>query len=104
MAQVLSLEEEKSSKTSWPSRMKKWILGINDKVNEKLSTVQVLMTIKTAVEHSMDIVKDVLILIQISMAQGGFLFMMSQEKPYIKGVKPLFLLSKCFKYALTFSI
>ena len=89
MNQVLQLEK---CECSWLRRMKNWVQGISSKVNGKLNTVQGLMTIKTAVEHSMDIVKDVLILIQISLAQGGFLLMMSQEKPYIKGVcKP----SKC---------
>ena len=91
MNQVLQLEK---CECSWLRRMTNWVQGISSKVNGKLNTVQGLMTIKTAVEHSMDIVKDVLILIQISLAQGGFLLMMSQEKPYIKGVsKP----SKCSK-------
>ena len=46
------------------------------------------MMIKTAVGHATDLIKDILLVVLISLSQGGFTELIMQEEPYIKGVSP----------------
>ena len=74
------------------------------RISSKLESLAISMMVKSAVGFSTDLIKDILLAVQICLSQGGFAKLMKQKEPYIKGVKLLFLLSKCSKYALTFSI
>ena len=44
------------------------------------------MMIKSTVGHCTDLIKDIILAIQIAMSQGGLIQLMSQKKPFIKGV------------------
>ena len=44
------------------------------------------MMIKSTVGHCTDLIKDIILAIQIAMSQGGLVQLMSQKKPFIKGV------------------
>ena len=50
---------------------------------ESLSTAKM---IKSVVGHSTDLIKDIILCIQISMSQGGLSELMKQKKLYIRGV------------------
>ena len=50
------------------------------------------MMIKTAVGYASDLIKDILLVVMISLSQGGFAKLIMQKDPYIKGVSPLLLL------------
>ena len=44
------------------------------------------MMVKSAVGFSTDLIKDILLAVQICLSQGGFAKLINQKEPYIKGV------------------
>ena len=53
----------------------------------------IAMMVKTAVGHSTDLIKDILLAVQISLSQGGIVELMMQDQQYIRGVSPFLLLA-----------
>ena len=64
------------------------------RISSKLEAMTIFMMIKTAIGHSTDLIKDVLLAILISLSQGGFTELIMQDEPYIKGVSPFLVLSQ----------
>ena len=63
---------------------------LNDKrVQKRLEQIFALKIILAPTSHLLDLAKDSLILVEVALSQGGFLLLMAQPKPYIKGVSRL---------------
>ena len=59
--------------------------------SSKSETTTISM-MKTAVGHAIDLIKDILLAVLISLSQGGFAELIKQEEPYIRGVSLILLL------------
>ena len=62
------------------------------RISSKFETMTISMMIKTAVGHTADLIKDILLTVLISLSQGGIAELKKQKEPYIRGVSPLLLL------------
>ena len=63
-------------------------LLISYRISSKFETMTISMMIKTAVGYAADLIKDILLVVMISLSQGGFAKLIVQKDPYIKGVSP----------------
>ena len=52
-----------------------------------LKHISALKIIIAPASHLLDLTKDVLILVEVTLSQGGFVLLVAQPKPYIKGVR-----------------
>ena len=63
------------------------------RISSKFESMTIAMMIKTAVGHSTDLIKDILLAVQISLSQGGIVELIMQDQQYyIRGVSPFLLL------------
>ena len=60
------------------------------RISSKFESMTIAMMVKTAVGHSTDLIKDILLAVQISLSQGGIVELMNQQ--YIRAVSPFLLL------------
>ena len=60
------------------------------RITSKLESLAISMMVKSAVGYSTDLIKDILLAVQICLSQGGFAKLINQKEPYIKGVSPFF--------------
>ena len=67
-------------------REKSRLEKLTKRIQKTLDKLTILKITYTGVSYMLDLSKDLLILIQISFAQGGFSQMMSTPKPYIRWV------------------
>ena len=57
------------------------------RISSKFESMTIAMMIKTAVGHSTDLIKDILLAVQISLSQGGIVELMMQDQQYIRGIR-----------------
>ena len=62
------------------------------RISSKFESMTIAMMVKTAVGHSTDLIKDILLAVQISLSQGGIVELMMQDQQYIRAVSPFLLL------------
>ena len=62
------------------------LIEILIRIEKLLEKLTMFRLIKTSVSHSMDFIKDSLILVQLDWSQGGFRQIMTHPTPYIQGV------------------
>ena len=65
--------------------MKKWKNSSFYK-DHRIQKILTLKIIVASTSHLLDLTKDALILVEVAFSQGGFVLLMAQPKPYIKGV------------------
>ena len=68
------------------NKLKKSEILNDDRVQTRLEQIFALKIILAPTSHLLDLAKDSLILVEVALSQGGFLLLMAQPKPYIKGV------------------
>ena len=71
---IFFLEKNKTTSTSF------------FRMSSKIESLSTAMVIKSVVGYSTDLIKDIMLAIQISLSQGGLLALLAQKTPYIKGV------------------
>ena len=59
------------------------------RITKLLSNFSWLSVFTTTLSHCLDLFKDSMVLIQISISQGRIQSLMNQPQPYMKGVRPL---------------
>lgn len=82
------MKEFKSGKASFKTLILQKLKRTNAyrKIFQYFQKLAMLKIIKTAITHCMDLIKDLLILFEIVMSQGGWTLMMNQPSPFIKAV------------------